>query len=176
LDTNGIASHHFPRHFINPTTDLPALVAIRDGMVVSICKNLHGLVVNDDESNNGDNDDDVAVGGVQVLSHVVLHWLDRTGILRDIPTPPMDKICYLQPQDMDRIQNIAALSSVSMDHIENNKNHPSKVAQEQTNHQRRYNCGVPGCCKEFRHEHVGITNEIQSGTIVSTEEILGKGM
>jgi hypothetical protein len=47
---------------------------------------------------------------------------------------------------------------------------PAQVPPEE----ERYDCGLEGCNKTFKHEHVGIQTSEQDGLVVKEDTILGK--
>ena len=75
--------------------DLPALVAIKDGVVVNTCPRLSGLTTDpmDDE----------------IDTDAVFQWLDRSGVLLSQP-PHLDDVCRIRPEEealMDYLQMAA---------------------------------------------------------------------
>jgi hypothetical protein len=95
-DARGLVSRHFSgSQMIQVDTDLPALVAIRQGQVVAVCKRLQGLVTNQ-----------------QIIENAVYTWLDHAGVLRDTPPPPIEKMCRrLPPEQAAMLASMAALSA-----------------------------------------------------------------
>lgn len=67
---------------LSPDSDLPALVAIRDGNVVAVCPRLQGL--SDEE---------------QIDKSSVNDWLDHAGVLIEQHLP-MDEVCGIRPEEM----------------------------------------------------------------------------
>lgn len=67
---------------LKPDTDLPALVAIKDGVAVNVCPRLLGLI-----SDHGRVDPDA-----------VEMWLDRSGVLLERP-PTLEAICRIRPEE-----------------------------------------------------------------------------
>jgi hypothetical protein len=133
---------------------LPALVAIRDGVVVNSCPGLHGLLATSSED-----DDDDADAVVVVERHAVRMWLENSGVLLGRP-PALDYLCAIRPEE----------DALMMDHSvssKTNNNEPRLPLEE------RYNCGIDGCNKTFRHEHVGIQTPEQDGLVVKKEAIVG---
>ena len=93
--------------------------------------------------------------GNEIVPDAVYEWLDRSGVLLHEP-PLMERMCGIRPEE-----------DALMDYmIKNNKPPPSPPKP-------RYDCGVPGCEKNYFHEHVGIQNEQQDGRVLSEEQILG---
>lgn len=136
-----LATKVLPR--LQPDRDLPALVAIRDGVVVNTCPRLSGLSI-DAISDEVDTD-------------AVYQWLDRCGVLLSQP-PRFDEVCRIRPEE-----------EALMDYLENTSNSATAVAKEE----KRFDCGNPDCNKSFPHEHVGVQNEQQTGLVVSEQEVLG---
>lgn len=121
---------------------LPALIAVRDGVVVACCPQLSSL-------------GDARAGKVE--PHAVEAWLNNArALLRDVPLEYED-YCRIRPEEDALLENMmrekAKLAELPPDQI--------------------YNCGVDGCCKTFRHEHVGIKNNEQSGLVLCEEIALG---
>mmetsp|Transcript_2265 Transcript_2265/g.4181 ORF Transcript_2265/g.4181 Transcript_2265/m.4181 type:complete len:404 (+) Transcript_2265:185-1396(+) len=75
-----------PASVLNPDSALPALIAIRDGVVVNACPNLQGLTT------ASRHDDGV------VEPHAVRQWLDRSGVLLTDP-PRVEDICFIRPEE-----------------------------------------------------------------------------
>jgi hypothetical protein len=96
-DARGLVSRHFSgSYMIQVDTDLPALVVIRQGQVVVVCKRLQGLVTSDQ----------------QIIENAVYTWLDHAGVLRDTPPPPIEKMCRrLPPEQAAMLASMAALSA-----------------------------------------------------------------
>lgn len=80
---------------LSPDADMPALVAIREGVVIAVCPRLQGLVSEDDS------DDAV------VLPEEVSSWLDKAGVLLDRP-PPMEEVCLIRPEEEALMDHLAA--------------------------------------------------------------------
>ena len=126
-------------------SSLPALIAVKDGVVVSICENL-SLFVNGGRSHQNSNKDEM------VDSRAVEEWLDRTGVLlHEVPIAYED-YCRIRPEE-DAL-------------IENMMREKARLTEEE-----RFDCGVPGCEKTFYHEHVGVKNGEQSGLVVGEDLI-----
>ncbi|KAL3913573.1 MAG: hypothetical protein SGARI_000588, partial [Bacillariaceae sp.] len=100
-------------------------------------------------SSRGNHDDG------EIEPHAVRQWLDRCGVLMRDP-PRMDVVCLIRPEE-----------EALMDYLSTQP----KQAQEE----EYYNCGIEGCCKTFKHEHVGIKTSEQSGHVVNQDTVLGKG-
>lgn len=69
---------------LQPDRDLPALVAIRDGVVVNTCPRLSGLTT-DPMSDEVDTD-------------AVYQWLDQCGMILSEP-PRFDEVCRIRPEE-----------------------------------------------------------------------------
>lgn len=63
--------------------DVPALVAIRDGVAVNICPNLRGLSTEE---------------GGPIDTSAVEMWLEQSGVLRAQP-PLFETLCYIRPEE-----------------------------------------------------------------------------
>jgi hypothetical protein len=87
-----MARKSLPR--LSPDSDMPALVAIRDGVVIAICPCLQGLV---------SNESDHAV----VMPDQVQSWLDRAGVLLE-QAPPMEQVCLIRPEEEALMDHLAA--------------------------------------------------------------------
>jgi hypothetical protein len=81
LMDSALAAKAFPR--LAPDQDMPALIAIRNGVVVNTCPMLRGLVSHD---------------GEEIDSGAVQNWLDQSGVLVSRP-PPFDQLCYIRPEE-----------------------------------------------------------------------------
>jgi len=136
LTFNGdLAKAELPK--LSLDSGLPALIAVRDGVVIAVCPNLSALGNERDQ---------------RIEPHAVEHWLDNAGVLlRDVPLEYED-YCRIRPEE-DAL-------------VENMMREKAKLADV-------YNCGVPGCNKTFRHEHVGVKNDEQSGLVLSEDIALG---
>ena len=77
-----LASKALPR--LQPDSDLPALVAIRDGVVVNTCPRLSGLTTDPMTD--------------EVDTYAVFQWLDRCGVLLSQP-PMIDEVCRIRPEE-----------------------------------------------------------------------------
>jgi hypothetical protein len=84
-----ISTRAFTR--LDAESDMPCLVAIRDGVVVNTAPTLRGL-------HDGD----------EIEPRAVREWLDRCGVL--VPqAPPLEYLCHIRPEEdalMDYIQTI----------------------------------------------------------------------
>ena len=128
-------------------SDLPALLAVRDGDVVAICPNLSGL---------GNEKDGV------IEPRAVEEWLGNAGVLRrDLPFSTMEDMCRIRPEEIALHENMIR-ERKRMEEI-----------QRERERERIYSCGVPGCRKEFQHQHVGIRNEEQDGLILCQDIAVG---
>jgi hypothetical protein len=65
-----------------PDKEMPALVSIRDGVVVNACPSLQGLVDEDGE----------------IVTQAVYAWLDRSGVLLEQP-PILQAVCRIRPEE-----------------------------------------------------------------------------
>ena len=86
LDADGLATRAF-RPNLRPDSDLPALVAIRDGVAVNICPRLQGLTT-----------DDSSPKDVEIDESAVTDWLDRSGVLIEEP-PRLEAVCRIRPEE-----------------------------------------------------------------------------
>jgi hypothetical protein len=66
---------------IRPDSDMPILVAIREGCVVATSLRLRGMA-NDDE----------------VVTHAVEDWLEHAHVLVERP-PPFEEVCHIRPEE-----------------------------------------------------------------------------
>jgi hypothetical protein len=138
-----LAQESLPSNIRDVEKDLPALVAIRDGVVVNACPRLQDLTSN---SNHDDG---------EVEPYAVRQWLDCCGVLlKDIPR--IEDVCFIRPEE-----------EALMDYLSSK---PAQVPPEE----ERYDCGLEGCNKTFKHEHVGIQTSEQDGLVVKEDTILGK--
>jgi hypothetical protein len=138
-----LAQQSLPSTVSDPERDIPALVAIRDGVVVNACPRLQGL------TNGG-----TCRGDGEVDHHAVQQWLDNCGVLMKEP-PRMEEVCFIRPEE-----------EALMDYL---STQPKQVVEEE-----RYDCGIEGCNKPFKHEHVGIQTSEQSGLVVKEEILNGE--
>jgi hypothetical protein len=67
---------------MHPDKEMPALVSIRDGVVINTCPNLRGLVDEDDE----------------IVPNAVYEWLDKSGVLLQQP-PILQAVCRIRPEE-----------------------------------------------------------------------------
>ncbi len=135
-----LAKKSFPSNVLDPDRDMPALLAIRDGVVINACPRLMGL----------------AFDG-EIERHAVRQWLDRSRVL--LTEAPTHEMCFITPEQ-----------EVHMDFMQSQM---QKQAMPTPEEEEYYNCGVEGCCKTFKHEHVGVQTSEQSGLVVQEEAILG---
>mmetsp|Transcript_17764 Transcript_17764/g.44320 ORF Transcript_17764/g.44320 Transcript_17764/m.44320 type:complete len:391 (-) Transcript_17764:62-1234(-) len=135
-----LAQKSFPKNVLDPDKDMPALLAIRDGVVINACPGLLGL----------------AFDG-EIEPRAVRQWLDRSRVL--LTETPAHDMCFIRPEQ-----------EVHMDFMQSQM---QKQAQPPPQEEDYYNCGVDGCCKTFKHEHVGVQTSEQSGLVVQEETILG---
>lgn len=139
-----LARKVLPSTVTNPDRDMPALVAVRDGVAVHACPRLEGLMKYGETADNE---------GGEVDTIAVREWLENCGVLSNRP-PRMDDLCNIRPEE-EALMDSGLIAQ-------------SKVAAEQ----ERYDCGLEGCNKSYKHEHVGIQTSEQSGLVVSEETIL----
>ena len=83
-----LAKQVLPR--LQPETDMPTLVAIRDGVVLATCPNLQGLAQSDNVSYDA-----------------VRDWLDKANVLVE-RTPDFDDVCGIRPEEEALIDNMVA--------------------------------------------------------------------
>jgi hypothetical protein len=129
---------------LHPERDLPALVAIKDGVVIHTCPNLRGLSADE--------------GGV-IEPRAVEQWLYNCGVLLSEAPRFLEELCQIRPEE-----------EALMDYL-GQKN--MKLRHEEEEAAQRFDCGLEGCSKSFRHEHVGIQTSEQDGLVVKEETILG---
>lgn len=125
---------------LDPDRDIPALLAIRDGIVVNTCPHLRGLTSQNDD---------------RIDPYAVRQWLENSGVLLNQP-PRLDFLCAIRPEE-----------DALMDYMDTHK-HATPMEEE------FYNCGVEGCNKTFKHEHVGIQTSEQDGLVVKEDIITGE--
>jgi hypothetical protein len=77
----------------------------------------------------------------------------------------MDELCFIRPEE-------EALIDSGYMPAPQSSSRGRKIAAAAIEEEERYDCGVEGCCKSFKHEHVGIQTTEQSGLVVSEETIL----
>eukprot|EP00525_Craspedostauros_australis_P010247 CAMPEP_0198130774 /NCGR_PEP_ID=MMETSP1442-20131203/54679_1 /TAXON_ID= /ORGANISM="Craspedostauros australis, Strain CCMP3328" /LENGTH=368 /DNA_ID=CAMNT_0043791463 /DNA_START=1 /DNA_END=1107 /DNA_ORIENTATION=- len=82
-----LARKAFPR--LDADRDMPALVAIKDGVAVNVAPKLQGLM-------NGDRIDERSVR----------HWLERSGVIVDT-APAMDFLCHIRPEEEALMEYLA---------------------------------------------------------------------
>ena len=136
-----LASKVLPK--LQPDRDIPALVAIRDGVVINSCPRLSGLTT-DPVHHKVDMD-------------AVYQWLDRAGVLLSEP-PQFYQVCQIRPEEEALMDYLSTPATTT------------KYVEEEEN---RFDCGNPTCTKSFPHEHIGVPNEQQSGLLVSEDTVLG---
>lgn len=126
-------------------TDIPALLLIKEGEVVTVCADLQGLSIPSPEE------------GQPLIDEAALEsWLFQSGAL-DQPNPPnFENLCRMRPEEE------ALMDSLRM---------AANTAEPEESY---YDCGLKGCRKSFVHEHVGIATEQQDGLVVSVDTVVGK--
>jgi hypothetical protein len=72
----------------------------------------------------------------------------------------MEQLCGIRPEEEALLDNMLATKN-------HHQRHPAAEPQE------FFRCGVPGCQKTFRHEHVGVHTTEQDGHVLSEDEVLG---
>mmetsp|Transcript_19553 Transcript_19553/g.54581 ORF Transcript_19553/g.54581 Transcript_19553/m.54581 type:complete len:433 (+) Transcript_19553:198-1496(+) len=154
LMDKALARKTLPSSVVNPETDLPALVAIRDGAVVGALPRLSGLC----HGGNSDN-------GSEIEPSAVRQWLDMAGVL--LTDAPVDEVCLIRPEEEVHMEFMRSKMGGG--------EQPPRQ-QEAAGEEDHYDCGVAGCRKSFKHEHVGIQTNQQSGLVVREEQILGVGV
>ena len=87
-----MAQKSLPR--LSPDSDMPALVAIREGVVVAACPRLQGLV--SDESYEA-----------VAIPEEVRAWLDKAGVLLERP-PRIDEVCLIRPEEEALMDHLVA--------------------------------------------------------------------
>ena len=145
LMDSSLAQKSFPSNVLDPDKDMPALLAIRDGVVINACPKLLGLAADHDG---------------EIEPHAVRQWLDRSRVL--LTETPIAEVCMIRPEQ-----------EAHMDFMQSQLQKQPKPTPPREE-EDYYNCGVEGCCKSFKHEHVGVQNSEQSGHVVQEETILGK--
>ena len=145
--SNAFSSLARQQFTLEPDRDMPALVAIRDGIVVNVCPKLHGLV----DSSGSHRDDDA-----RIVDHAVRDWLDRCGVLVS-QAPPLEELCHIRPEE-----------DALMDYL-------SQQVQQQKDDDElhRYDCGLAECNKTYPHEHIGIKTSEQDGLVVKESDVVG---
>lgn len=125
---------------LNSEKDLPALVAVKEGVVINVCPRLSGM------------------GHGSVEPRAVENWLGKASVLH--------KEVLLQLEDMcsARINDSSICINVRKDQLIRNDSEMISGIDTQI-----YSCGVAGCQKTFRHEHIGVLNQQQSGLLVPKE-------
>lgn len=120
---------------------IPALIAVRDGVVVAVCPNLSAL---------GDERDGT------IEPRAVEHWLDNARVLLTEVPLEFEDFCRVRPEEDALLENMLR--------------EKAKLEEMQ---EMMYHCGVKGCCKTFRHEHVGVKTDEQSGLVLCQDIALG---
>ena len=149
LASRAFSSLAHQQFILEPDRDLPALVAIKDGIVVNVCPKLQGLV----DSCGGQNRD----GDARIIDHAVHDWLERCGVLVS-QAPPMWELCFIRPEE-----------DALMDHLSQQVQQQKEEAAEL----HRFDCGLADCNKSYPHEHVGIKTSEQDGLVVKESEVVG---
>ena len=137
-----------PMSKLSTDSGIPALLAVRDGVVVAVCPNLSAL------GNERDG---------TIEPRAVEHWLDNARVLLLNVPLEFEDYCRVRPEEDALLENMMR-EKAKLDEM--------KLKE------MIYNCGVSGCCKTFRHEHVGVQNEMQSGLLckeTNTGEMIGGG-
>ena len=143
LMNSKLAQKTFPSNILDPDKDLPALLAIRDGVVINACPRLFGLA-----ADNGDG---------EIEPHALQQWLYHSRVL--LSETPIEDVCLIRPEE-----------EVHMDFMHQQQ---KNTKEETLREEEHYNCGVEGCQKSFKHEHIGIQTQQQSGLMVGEDTILG---
>jgi hypothetical protein len=138
-----LAQRELPR--LRPESDLPALIAIRNGNVVAHCPALENLGSKSEGT---------------IEPRAVEEFLDRAGVLLRDP-PAFEDLCRIRPEEMMLLENMA---------MERN----AAAAANRAEPEEFYNCGVEGCNKTFHHNHVGIQTEQQDGLVLCQEVASGE--
>ena len=141
---SSLAQKSFPPQILDQDKDMPALLAIRDGIVINACPRLLGLAMNS--------------GDGEIEPHAVRQWLDHSRVL--LTETPIEDVCLIRPEEEVHMNFTASQQQ--------------KTQQVPPSEEDFYNCGVKGCQKHFRHEHVGIQTSEQSGLVVKEDTILGE--
>lgn len=88
---SALAQKSFPSSILDPNKDMPALLAIREGVVINACPRLLGLA-----SDGGDS---------EIEPHAVRQWLDRSGVL--LTEAPIEDVCLIRPEEEAHMNFIA---------------------------------------------------------------------
>jgi len=163
LAVHGAALNHIMQGTnLRAEHDLPALLAIRNGQVVALCRNFEGLVCDNDN---------------QIQESALQHWLDMTNILHfDIPS--IEDLCRIRPEEDALIASGILGKDAAKLHSDSSMSTAQRALAELKNRGMKSNiddlptffrCGVPGCEKTYKHEHVGIQTEEQSGLVVKLD-------
>jgi hypothetical protein len=78
-----LAQRAFFRHTLEPDRDMPALIAIRDGVVIHTAPLLRGLVDRE---------------GDRIVEGAIHDWLSQSGVLI-AQAPPMEALCFIRPEE-----------------------------------------------------------------------------
>mmetsp|Transcript_17265 Transcript_17265/g.37789 ORF Transcript_17265/g.37789 Transcript_17265/m.37789 type:complete len:405 (+) Transcript_17265:92-1306(+) len=81
LMDSALSQKTLPSNILNPDKDLPALVAVRDGVAIHACPRLLGL----------------GEEGGEIEPNAVRQWLDRAGVL--LTDPPSEDVCLIRPEE-----------------------------------------------------------------------------
>ncbi len=137
-------------------SSLPALIAVKNGDVVSMCENLNLFVSGSSSNGNNGNDDK------KVEPRAVEEWLDRAGVLlHEVPIAYED-YCRIRPEEDALLENMMR-----------EKAKLTEAAAAAPKEEDIYNCGIPGCQKVFYHEHIGVKTEEQDGLLLCQEIATG---
>lgn len=138
-----------PKFINNVESNIPALIAVRNGEVITICPKLTALGHAREET---------------IEYHAVEHFLWQAGVLlTDVPVA-FEDYCRMQKTEEENANSNAKKKKGR------NANHHGG---EDITQENLYCCGVAGCNKSYRHEHVGVKNEEQSGLLVSENVAIG---
>jgi hypothetical protein len=140
-------------------SSFPALIAVKDGVVVALCENLSLFCSGGGSSYNNDNKKNY---DQCVESHAVEAWLDRAGVLLHEVAIGYEDYCRIRPEEDALLENMMR---------EKAKLDGAGAFQKE---ESIFNCGVSGCHKRFSHEHIGIKNEEQSGLLLCKEAAIGE--
>jgi hypothetical protein len=102
-----VANKYLPSNVLDPDRDMPALLAIKDGIVVNACPSLHGLT-----NRNYDHID----------TYAVRQWLENAGVLLK-QAPRLDFLCAIRPEEdalMDYMGNAHKQETISTEEVRYN--------------------------------------------------------
>ena len=133
---------------LHAQSDMPALVLIKQGVVLTAVPKLRGFVVHLPEEHEP-----------HIDRAALEAWLFQSGALDRTQAPDYETLCRMRPEEEALMDSLRAPAAAA-----------AAAAQEET----YFECGLPGCRKTFAHEHVGITTEQQAGLVVSEDKVLGK--